>query len=177
MKSLLFPIALMAAFICLVMALTPSPQVTADTPAIVEYIDDAKPVVAVASPATGPSFKPPANNTCNCGDFDALEKRVAALESKVASYGSARPVASNGSVGNGSVGGSGQASVSRPVATAGLPYGSVVVSERIVSSQPIYQSSPPLTTTTRTGLFGRTVTRSVQAPQTCRIVNGVRICN
>jgi hypothetical protein len=167
MKSLLFPVALMAAFICLVMALTPSPQVTADTPAIIEYVDDVKPAAS-----TGPGFvvKPAASN-CTCGDFAALEKRVAALESKVASYGSARPVASNGSVGNGSVGGSGQSSVSRPVTTAGLPYGSVVVSERVISSQPTvtYRTMQPAQPV-------RNVVRGV-ANGTCRIVNGVRVCN
>jgi len=162
MKSLFFPVALMAAFICLVMALTPSPQVTADTPAIIEYIDEVKPAAS-----TGPGFvvKPAAGN-CTCGDFDALEKRVAALESKVASYGTVRPVASSGSVG-----GSGQSSVSRPVTTVGLPYGSVVVSERVISSQPTvtYRTMQPAQPV-------RNVVRGV-ANGTCRIVNGVRVCN
>jgi len=165
MKSLLIPIVLMAAFIALVMAITPHPQAES-APLITEVVQ---------AEATGPGFFPVKDSSeckcanCNCAE---LEKRVAALEAKIASYGAARPVVSNGSAGA-----SGGVAVSRPVTTSGLPYGAVVVSERVVSSQPIYQSSPPVTTTTRTGLFGRRITRSVQAPQACRIVNGVRVCN
>jgi len=166
MSKFLIPVALMVVFVAIVQAITPQPQAEA-VPLITEVVQ---------AEATGPGFfpAPPKADECKCANCncDELEKRVAALEAKIASYGAARPVASNGSAGA-----SGGVAVSRPVTTAGLPYGSVVVSERVVSSQPIYQSSPPVTTTTRTGLFGRRVTRSVQSPQTCRIVNGVRVCN
>jgi hypothetical protein len=168
-----FAFPIVALFVAILSGQLAGPAQPAAQSPIVEYLDDAK------STSTGPGFKPapPATSTCQCGDFAALEKRVAALESKIASYGSARPATTTAS--QGSVGGSGQVAVSRPVTTSGLPYGSVVISERVVSSRPTvtYQTSPAVTTTTRTGLFGRQITRSVAAPQTCRIVNGVRICN
>jgi len=159
MKTLLIPVGIMAAIILLVSALTPQPQATADSPLITEVVQQ----------QTGPGYTPPADASdckcvnCNC---DELEKRVAALEAKVAAYGSARPTTTQGSVG-----GSGQASVSRPVTTAGLPYGAVVVSERVVSTRPAtplrqMQPAQPL----------RNVFRGV-ANGTCRIVNGVRVCN
>lgn len=159
MIRFLIPVVAMFSLVAFVQTITPQPQVAA-VPLITEVVQ---------AEATGPGFfpDPPADDSdCKCGDFAALEKRVAALETKIATYGTARPVASNGSVG-----GSGQVTVSQPVTTAGLPYGSVVVSERVISS------SPQVTTRSRTGLFGTTVTRSVAAPQTCRIVNGVRVCN
>ena len=134
-------------------------QPSAQSP-IVEYIDDAK------STSTGPGFvvKPKTDSECKCANCncDDLEKRVTALELKIAAYGSARPVASNGSAG---------VAVSQPVTNSGLPYGSVVVSERVVSSQP--------TATYRTMQPGQPVRNAVRgvANGTCRIVNGVRICN
>jgi hypothetical protein len=158
MKSILIPVGIMAAFILLVSALTPQPQATAE-PLITEVVQ---------AEATGPGFFPaPKADECKCANCncDELEKRVAALESKVAAYGAARPATAQGSAG-----GSGQASVSRPATTSGLPYGAVIVSERVVSTQatPLrqMQSAQPV----------RNVVRGV-ANGTCRIVNGVRICN
>jgi hypothetical protein len=166
-----FALPIVALFVAIIAGQFAGPaQPSAQPPAIIEYIDEVKPAAS-----TGPGFvvKPQADSECKCANCncDELEKRVAALESKVASYGSARPVASNGSAGNGSVGGSGQASVSRPVTTAGLPYGSVVVSERVVSTQP--------TVTYRTMQPAQPVRNVMRATAngTCRIVNGVRVCN
>jgi hypothetical protein len=160
-----FAFPIVALFVAILSGQLAGPsQPSAQSP-IVEYIDGAK------STSTGPGFvvKPPATNTCTCGDFAALEKRVAALESKIASYGSARPATTTAS--QGSVGGSGQVAVSRQVTTSGLPYGSAVVSERVVSSQPTvtYRTMQP-------GQPVRNVVRGV-ANGTCRIVNGVRVCN
>jgi len=157
MKTLLIPVGIMAAFILLVSALTPQPQATAE-PLITEVVQQ----------QAGPGYTPPTDShdckcaNCNC---DELEKRVAALEAKIAAYGSARPTTTQGSVG-----GSGQVSVSRPVTTSGLPYGAVVVSERVVSTQaaPLRQMQPAQPV--------RNVMRGT-ANGTCRIVNGVRICN
>jgi len=121
-------------------------------------------------PAQGPGYKPKADTKCECVNCncDELEKRVAALEAKISQYGTAKPTTTQGSAG-----GSGQASVTKLATTAGLPYGAVVTSERVVSRSPAATS-----TVTRTGILGRTVTRSVAAPQqSCRIVNGVRVCN
>jgi hypothetical protein len=97
---------------------------------------------------TGPGFNPVAGN-CQCGDFAALEKRVVALEAKFA-----KPQA-----------------VSAPITTSGLPPGAVVVSERVVSSQPTatYRTTQPAQPV-------RNVVRGA-ANGTCRIVNGVRVCN
>jgi hypothetical protein len=155
MKTLLIPAGIMAAFILLISALTPQPQATAE-PLITEVVQQ----------QTGPGYTPPADASdckcvnCNC---DELEKRVAALEAKVAAYGSARPVVSNGSAGQ-----SGGVVVSQPVTTAGLPYGAVVISERVVcrspSAVPRMQMQPAHPV--------RNVLRG-----TCRIVNGVRVCN
>jgi len=157
MKTLLAPIALLAALILMVLAMTPQPPAQAEKPLIETVVQ--------AEVGTGPGFFPaPKNNTCQCGD---LEKRVAALEAKVASYGTARPVASSGSAGQ-----SGGVVVAKPATTSGLPSGSVVVSERVVSSQPVQSQSA---TVVRRGLFGGQY--QVQSPQSCRIVNGVRVCN
>jgi hypothetical protein len=154
-----FAFPIVALFIAILSGQFAGPsQPSAQSP-IIEYIDDAK------STSTGPGFvvKPKAEGckcaNCNC---DELEKRVAALESKVAEYGSARPVASNGSAG---------VSVSQPVTTSGLPYGAVVISERVVSSQPTvtYRTMQP-------GQPVRNVVRGV-ANGTCRVINGVRVCN
>jgi hypothetical protein len=158
MKTLLIPAGIMAAFILLISALTPQPQATAE-PLITEVVQQ----------QTGPGYTPPADASdckcvnCNC---DELEKRVAELEAKVAAYGSARPVVSNGIAGQ-----SGGVAVSRPVTTAGLPYGAVVVSERVVSTRP----APPLRQMQQAQPL-RNVFRGV-ANGTCRIVNGIRVCN
>ena len=154
-----FAFPIVALFVAILSGQLAGPSQPSAQPPIVEYIDDAK------STSTGPGFvvKPKAEEckcaNCNC---DALEKRVAALESKIAAYGSARSVASDGSAG---------VSVSRPATTSGLPYGAVVISERVVSSQPAatYRAMQP-------GQPVRNVVRGV-ANGTCRIVNGVRVCN
>lgn len=174
MVKFLIPSVLMFALVAFVQAIAPQPQVQADTPLIKEVVQ---------AEATGPGFfpTPPADDAdckcanCNCNE---LEKRVAALETKIASYGTARPVASDGSAGA-----SGGVAVSRPVTTSGLPYGSVVVSERVVSSAPTvtYQSGPTLRSPNyQSGQPVRNVVRGVAAGvrnTTCRIVNGVRVCN
>jgi hypothetical protein len=155
-----FAFPIVALFIAILSGQFAGPSQPSAQPPIVEYIDDAE------STSTGPGFvvKPSSDSECKCANCncDELEKRVAALESKIASYGSARPVASNGSAG---------VAVSQPVTTSGLPYGSVVVSERVVSSQP--------TVTYRTMQPGQSVRNAVRgvANGTCRIVNGVRVCN
>ena len=158
-----FAFPIVALFVAILSGQLAGPSQPSAQPPVVEYLDDAK------STSTGPGFvvKPKAEEckcaNCNC---DELEKRVAALETKIASYGSARPVTSNGSAGQ-----SGGVAVSRPVTTSGLPYGSVVISERVVSSQPTvtYRTMQP-------GQPVRNVVRGV-ANGTCRIVNGVRVCN
>jgi hypothetical protein len=155
-----FAFPIVALFVAILSGQFAGPSQPSAQPPIVEYLDDAK------STSTGPGFvvKPESDSECKCANCncDELEKRVAALESKIAAYGSARPVASNGSAG---------VAVSRPVTTSGLPYGSVVISERVVSSQPTvtYRSMQP-------GQPVRNVVRGV-ANGTCRIVNGVRVCN
>jgi hypothetical protein len=154
-----FAFPIIALFVAILSGQFAGPTQPAAQPPIIEYLDDAK------STSTGPGFvvKPKAEEckcaNCNC---DELEKRVAALEAKIAAYGLARPVASNGSAG---------VPVSRPVTTSGLPYGAVVISERVVSSQPTatYRTMQP-------GQPVRNVVRGV-ANGTCRIVNGVRFCN
>jgi len=78
-----------------------------------------------------------------------LEKRVAALETKIA-----KPQVT-----------------STPITTNGLPPGAVIVSERVVSSQPSVQYRQM-----QSGQPVRNVVRGV-ANGTCRIVNGVRVCN
>lgn len=157
MIKYLIPAVMMFVLVAIVQAITPQPQVAA-VPLITEVVQ---------AEASGPGFFPAPKDdadckcaNCNC---DELEKRVIALEAKVASYGTSRPVASNGSAGQ-----SGGVAVSQPVTTSGLPYGAVVVSERVVSSSPTvtYQQRQPV----------RNVVRGV-ANTTCRIVNGVRICN
>lgn len=175
----LISIVMMFALVAAVQVLTPQPQAEAESPLINEVIQ--------AEVSTGPGFfpaPPKDEKTCTCGDFAALEKRVAALEAKCASYGSARPTASNGSAGNGSVGGSGQASVTRPPTTAGLPYGSTVISERTVSSRPSTpQEVQQFQMVTKKGLFGRTRQEIVPVPQApqCQYVfsNGkwVQVCS
>jgi hypothetical protein len=155
-----FAFPIMALFVAILSGQFAGPTQPAAQSPIIEYLDDAK------STSTGPGFvvKPPSDSECKCANCncDELEKRVAALESKIASYGTSRPVASNGSAG---------VSVSRPVTTSGLPYGAVVISERVVSSSPTvtYRTMQP-------GQPVRNVVRGV-ANGTCRIVNGVRVCN
>ena len=163
MIKYLIPAVMTFVLVAAVQVLTPQPQVAA-VPLITEVVQ---------AEATGPGFFPAPKDDkgCQCGDFAALEKRVADLEAKLASYGTTRPVASNGSAGA-----SGGVAVSRPVTTSGLPYGSVVISERVVSSSPTatyrtpnYQAGQPV----------RNVVRSVATGvrnTTCRIVNGVRVC-
>jgi hypothetical protein len=131
----LFPI--IALFVAIVAGQLSGPTQPAAQSPIVEYVDN-----------TGPGFNPVAGN-CQCGDFAALEKRVAALEAKFA-----KPQA-----------------VSTPIATNGLPPGAVIVSERVVSSQPTTQYRQM-----QSGQPVRNVVRGV-ANGTCRIVNGVRVCN
>jgi hypothetical protein len=172
MIKYLIPAVMMFVLVAIVQVLTPQPQVAA-VPLITEVVQ---------AEATGPGFFPAPKDdskgcqcaNCNC---DELEKRVAALEAKIASYGQARPVASNGSAGQSGV------AVSRPVTTSGLPYGSVVISERVVSSSPTvtYQSGPVLRQPNyQSGQPVRNVVRGVATGvrnTTCRIVNGVRVCN
>jgi hypothetical protein len=169
MIKYLIPAVMMFVFVAIVQVLTPQPQVSA-VPLITEVVQ---------AEATGPGFFPAPKDDkgCQCGDFAALEKRVADLEAKLASYGQARPVASNGSAGQ-----SGGVAVSRPTTTSGLPYGSVVISERVVSSSPTvtYQSGPVLRQPNyQSGQPVRNVVRGVATGArnaTCRIVNGVRVC-
>lgn len=135
-------------------------------------------VTPTVTPAVGPGYRPASNPDCNCVDCKCadckcgeLEKRVAALETKVASYGTARPVVSNGSAGA-------SAGVAfRPSTTDGLPYGAVVTGERVVSSRPTatlrtpdYQSGQPVRNVVRGVAVGVRNT-------TCRVVNSVEICN
>jgi hypothetical protein len=171
MIKYLIPAVMMFVLVAAVQTLTPQPQVAA-VPLITEVVQ---------AEATGPGFFPaPKDDSkgCQCGDFAALEKRVADLEVKIASYGTARPVASNGSAGQ-----SGGVAVSRPTTTSGLPYGSVVISERVVSSSPTVtcQSGPVLRQPNyQSGQPVRNVVRGVATGvrnTTCRIVNGVRVCN
>lgn len=166
MIKYLIPAVMMFVLVAAVQALTPQPQVAA-VPLITEVVQ---------AEASGPGFfpTPPKDDKgCQCGDFAALEKRVADLEAKLASYGTARPLASNGSAG---------VAVSQPVTTSGLPYGSVVISERVVSSSPAvtYQSGPVLRQPNyQAGQPVRNVVRGVATGvrnTTCRIVNGVRVC-
>lgn len=161
MIKFLIPAVVMFVFVAAVQSLSPQPPAAADSPLITE----------VVQAETGPGFfpAPKDDNGCQCGDFTALENRVAALETKVASYGQSRSVASYGSVGASSAG----VRVSQPTTTSGLPYGSVVVSERVVSSSlrtPNYQSGQPVRNVVRGVAVGVRNTA-------CRVVNGVRICN
>jgi len=120
-------------------------------------------------PSDGAGYQPKADPKCECVNCncDELEKRVAALEQKVNAYGTARPVASNGSSGVTNYGSTG---VAAPRSTVGLPYGAVVTSERVVSSTP----APPMQMQPAQPVrnVGRAVVRG-----TCRIVNGVRVCD
>ena len=160
MSKFLIPVALMVVFVAIVQAITPQPQAEA-VPLITEVVQ---------TEATGPGFfpTPPKADQCKCDtcQCDELEKRIAVLEAKIAAYGQARTVVSNGSAGA-----SAGVAVSRPVTTAGLPYGAVVISERVVSTR----SAPPLRQM-QPAQPVRNVFRGV-ANGTCRIVNGVRVCN
>jgi hypothetical protein len=145
MKNYLNPIAALVLIIVAFQALVPTPEVQAEKPLIEQVVQD------------GPGFFPtPPSGNCTCGDFAALEKRVAELERRLTPQ--AKPAAST---------------------TSGLPAGAVIVSERVVSSQPTvtYQSGPVLRQPNyQTGQPVRNVVRGV-ASGTCRIVNGVRVCN
>jgi hypothetical protein len=156
MKNLFAPAFAMIVFVLAYAMMTPPQTAQAEKPLIKTVVN---------SESTGPGFvvRPQVSSGCKCGDFAALERRVESLESKLAAYGSARPVASNGSVGNGSAGNTATAKAS----ASGLPYGSVVISERVVSRSPVKQ-------TTQARQPVRNAVRA--APQSCRIVNGVRIC-
>lgn len=133
----------------------------------------AQPVVTPpVTPAVGPGYRPASNPDCNCVDCKCadckcgeLEKRVAALEAKVAAYGTARPVASHGSSG-----------VSSFAGVPPLPYGATLVSERVTKTydgvpQAVYrQPAPPQRTPVRDAIQG-------MANGTCRMVNGAGVCN
>jgi hypothetical protein len=142
-----FAFPIIALFFAILSGQFAGPSQPSAQPPIVEYIDDAK------STSTGPGFvvKPSSDSECKCANCncDELEKRVAALEAKLANP---KPA-------------------STPVATNGLPPGAVVISERVVSSQPTatYRTMQPAQPV-------RNVVRGV-ANGTCRIVNGVRVCN
>lgn len=126
--------------------------------------------VTTVTPPVGPGFRPSVDKGCQCGDFAALEKRVADLESKIAAYGSARPVASNGS--GGGSGSAGNAARSVRASTSGLPYGSVVISERVVSTtETTTQAAPQAAAQTQSPV--RNVVCSA-ASGVCRAVKGVR---
>lgn len=122
----------------------------------------------------GPGYRPASDSKCDCANCncDELEKRVTALETKVAAYGTARTTVSSGSVGSQSSNNSAGVTASR-VATP-LPYGSVLVSERVVGNSRSPQVFRQSQATYRTPV--RNVVRGV-ANGTCRIVNGVRVCN
>jgi len=158
------PLVAIAAVAIIAAMLAGPTQPSAQSPAWDTVTDSVLPVANQTT--TGPGYKPPAPaaNTCKCEGCltEADVRKIVALELATRGYATTRPTTANGSNG-------GHASVSKPTTTAGLPYGSVVVSERVVSSQPTYQSAPQ--TTVRTGLFGRRV-----YTQSCRIVNGVRVC-
>jgi hypothetical protein len=136
--------------------------------------------------SSGPGFiKQTTSNAsgCNCENCltESDVKRIVAAELATRGYGSARPVASNGSTG-----GSGQVAVSRPVTAV---YGERIVSERVVSSTPtqspavVYSQPTTVTYQTSQPVYRtpvRTVVRGVATGvrnTTCRIVNGVRVCN
>lgn len=160
MRNYLTPVAFLVALLVAFQALIPTPPVQAERPLIEQVVQaDTMPGFFPVAPVVDPA---PAANTCTCGDFAALEKRVSELEKKVATYGTARPAATNGSAG-----------VTTKATTNGLPYGSVIVSERVVSSTPVVQSQPVYQMQRQPV---RTVVRGA-ATATCRIVNGVRVCN
>jgi len=128
-----------------------------------------------AAPTTGPGYNPANQSDCNCANCncDELEKRVAALEQKVAAYGTARPAASSGSTGATNYGSTG---VSRFAGVPPLPYGSTLISERVTATYegvpqamqaPQFQQAPKATPV-RSAVKG--VVRG-----TCRMVNGVLV--
>ena len=146
MKSYLNPIAALVLIIVAYQALVPTSQVQAEKPLIEQVVQE----------QSGPGFFPaPPSGNCTCGDFAALEKRVADLERRLAVQ--AKPASTT---------------------TSGLPAGAVIVSERVVSSSPTvnYQSGPVRQPNYQAGQPVRNVVRGV-ASGTCRIVNGVRVCN
>jgi hypothetical protein len=128
-----------------------------------------------AATTTGPGYNPANQPDCNCANCncDELEKRVAALEQKVAAYGTARPVASNGSSGVKNYGSTGVSSVA---GIPPLPYGATLVSERVTATYegvpqamqaPQFQQAPKATPV-------RNAVKGV-ARGTCRMVNGVLV--
>jgi len=161
-----FPLVAIAAVAMIAAMLAGPTQPSAQSPKWDTVTDSVLPVSN--QPSTGPGYKPaPASNTCNCGDFAALEKRVATLETKIASYGAARPTTTNGSAG-----------VNTSTVTYQSPpvYYSPQQTTTTYRSAPVTYQAQPATTTVRTGLFGRRY-QTYSAPQSCRIVNGVRVCN
>jgi hypothetical protein len=134
------------------------------------FLPPAPPVVTPkVPPSDGAGYQPKADPKCQCVNCncDELEKRVAALEVKVNAYGSARPAASNGSVGSNASNGS-----------AGVKTTQAAVPQASYGPSPVYRQtfSQPQTTVVRRGLFGRTYTTTQPAKQ-CRVVNGVVVCN
>jgi hypothetical protein len=127
-----------------------------------------------AAPTTGPGYNPANQSDCNCANCncDELEKRVAALEQLVAAYGTARPVASNGSSGVRNYGSTGVSSIA---GVPPLPYGATLISEQVIAT---YEGTPqtPQTRQAPQAAPVRNVLKGV-ANGTCRIINGVRVCN
>ncbi len=136
----------------------------------------APPVVTPAvPPSDGAGYQPEADPKCKCENCncDELEKRVAALETKVNAYGTARPAASNGSTGTTNYGSTG---VSRIAGTPPLPYGSTLVSERVTAT---YEGVPQMQAASQAARPApvRNAVKGV-VRGTCRMVNGVLVgCN
>lgn len=140
----------------------------------------------VAAPESGAGFKVEERIT-----LDGIRKvvreeldRPRAVASAPAVVSRPAVVSSNsgGSTGSASAGSTGSVSystnswVSSP--SYPVPQSQVTYSAPAVTySYPTTVTYPQTTTTTRGRIFGGTVTRTMTTPQTCRIINGQRVCN
>lgn len=146
MKGLAFPIV--ALFVAILAGTLAGPSQPNAKPFEIESVQ-------VIPASTGPSFNPQVAAGCKCEGCltDADVRKIVAEELGKRGYGQSRPLASNGSSGSPAVG--------------------TVISERVVSSVPVQQSQPQVI---RRGIFGRQVIQSSPSNGTCRIVNGVMVC-
>lgn len=117
--------------------------------------------------------------TCDCPDEDRLrvilrEELAAALKTRMQSTASTSGASTGGSVAAAPViSSSGSSGARSTVVSSTGYYASPPVT---YYSAPVY-SQPTTRSTTYTGPFGVTRTRTYSSPQTCRIVNGRRVCN
>ena len=122
-------------------------------------------------PADGAGYKPEVETAgqCNCVDcLDEADVRRIVRDELKNNAPAAKVVAKTVSP---------TVTQSQPVVTYSAP---VVTysTPSVVYSSPAVTYSQPTTTTVRRGVFGRTIYRTTTpASGTCRIVNGVRVCN